>query len=115
MRYYLILLFVFEGFRVSAQDCNSILVGEVYDFHDNRPLDGATVTITGKDRTTLSKEDGKFSFRNLCDGVLELEISHPSCTTKFVVLTIKGDTFEKCFLEHHLEELEEVKDVGNIP
>lgn len=115
MRYYFILLFVFAGFRVSAQDCNSILVGEVYDFHDNRPLDGATVSITGKDRTTLSKEDGKFSFRNLCDGVLELEISHPSCTTKFVVLTIKGDTFEKVFLEHHLEELEEVKVVGNIP
>ncbi|PIB38085.1 TonB-dependent receptor [Maribacter sp. 4G9] len=115
MKYSLILLIVLMGISVNAQDCNSILVGEVYDFHDNRPLDGATISISGMDRTTLSKEDGKFSFRNLCNGVLELEVSHPSCTTKFVLISINGDTFEKILLEHHLEELKEVKVVGNTP
>lgn len=114
MKYYLILLVVSMGISLKAQDCNSILVGEVYDFHDNRPLTGAIISITGMDRTTISKADGKFSFRNLCDGVIELEVSHPSCSTKFVTVKIDDDTFEKIFLEHHLEELEEVKVVGNI-
>ncbi|GGD91748.1 membrane protein [Maribacter cobaltidurans] len=91
------------------------MIGSVIDFHDNTPLSGATISITGLDKTTISKEDGKFSFRNLCDGVIELEVSHPVCTTKFVVVTINGDTFEKILLEHHLEELEEVKVVSNIP
>lgn len=115
MKYYLILLVLFSGFYVSSQNCNSILVGEIIDFHDNTPLKGATISITGMNRTTISKQDGKFSFRNLCDGVIELEVSHPVCTTKFIVVTIDGDTFEKVLLEHHLEELEEVKVVSNIP
>ena len=115
MKFYLLLGILLSGFVAHAQDCNSILVGEVIDFHDNSPLIGATISITGMDKSTKSKADGKFSFRNLCDGVLELEVSHPVCTTKFVTVTINGDTFEKVRLEHHLEELEEVKVVSNIP
>src|SRR6056297_2656765 len=115
MKFYLILFVLFSGFIINAQDCNSILVGEIIDFHDNKPLSGATISITGMNRNTVSKSDGKFSFRDLCDGIIELEVSHPVCTTRFVTVTISGDTFEKVTLEHHLEELEEVKVVSNIP
>lgn len=105
------LLLVHTG---TAQQCESILLGEIIDFHDNTPLAGATIFVTGKNRQTISDEDGKFRFKDLCNGVLELEISHPECTTKFVTLTVSGDTYEKVLLEHHLEELDEVKVIGAV-
>lgn len=105
------LLWVHTG---KAQQCKSILLGEIMDFHDNTPLSGATILVTGKRRQTISTEGGKFRFENLCDGVLELEISHPECTTKFVTLTVNGDTYQKVLLEHHLEELDEVKVIGAV-
>ena len=115
MKYYLFIIAVLSSLMAISQDCNAILLGEVLDFHDNSPLVGATISITGKDVKTISNGNGKFTFKNLCEGVIELEVSHPECTSKFVTLTIDGDTFEKIKLEHHLEELEEVKVVGDVP
>lgn len=115
MKYYLYVFVIFCSSIIYAQDCNSILIGEIVDFHDNSPLSDATINITGKNTTTVSKENGKFSFKNLCDGVLELEVSHPECTTKFVTININGDTYSEIRLEHHLEELSEVKVVGEVP
>ncbi len=115
MKYYLFVLAVISSIVVSAQDCKAILLGEVVDFHDNSPLVGATISITGLDRKTVSSNNGKFTFKDLCNGGIELEVSHPECTSKFVNVTIDGDTFEKIKLEHHLEELEEVKVVGDVP
>jgi iron complex outermembrane receptor protein len=106
-------VFLFGGTTL-AQDCKSILLGEIIDFHDKTVLQGATVTITGKDQRTISDKDGKFKFERLCNGVLELEVSHPECTSKFVIVTISGDTYERIVLEHHLEELDEVKVTGAI-
>lgn len=95
-----------------SQDCNAILLGEVVDFHDNTPLQNATVRITGTKMFAQSDSSGKFSFKTLCDGVIELEIAHPECKSQFVTLTIDGDTYQKISLEHHLEELDEVKVIG---
>ncbi len=114
MKHCLFVIIVLFALLTSAQDCNSILVGEVVDFHDNSSLSGATISITGKEMRTVSSNSGKFSFRNLCDGVIELEVSHPSCTTKFVTVTIAGDSFQEIRLEHHLEELDEVKVVSSV-
>lgn len=115
MKYFLSVFLVLGSMLISAQDCNSILIGEIVDFHDNTPLVGATINITTQNSITTSKDGGKFSFRNLCDGVIELEIAHPECTSKFVTVAINGDTFQKISLEHHVEELEEVKVVGEVP
>lgn len=113
MKYSILLLFSLclcsQGI---AQKCESILLGEIIDFHNNTSLDGAIISITGKNIQVLSKNGGKFRIENLCDGVIELEISHHECTTKFITLNITGDTYEKILLEHHLEELEEVRVTG---
>ncbi len=106
-----LLCIVGSGF---AQNCESILLGQVIDFHDNTPLEGATILITGTQDTTVTKSDGKFRFEGLCDGVLELEIFHPDCKSQFITITIEGDTFKKVSLEHHLEELQEVNVVGDL-
>ena len=108
----LLLLYFFCNNSI-AQECKSILLGEIIDFHDNTPLVDASISITGKSIKTISSEDGKFSFTNLCNGVLELEISHPECKSQFITLILKGNTYKKIRLEHHLEELEEVKVVGD--
>lgn len=115
MKYSVMLLFAcLWGWTTVAQECKSILLGEIIDFHDNTPLSGATIAITGKNQQTLSNQEGKFRFEHLCDAVLELEISHPECISKFVTIVIKGDTYQKILLEHHLEELDEVKVTGTI-
>ena len=102
---------VVNGF---AQNCESILLGQVVDFHDNTPLEGATVLITGKQKSIVTGADGKFRFEDLCDGVLELEIFHPDCKSQFITVSIEGDTYKKVSLEHHLEELQEVKVTGDL-
>ncbi len=114
MRFYLVLIFTCVAGNTSfAQDCNSILFGEVIDFHDNTVLENATITITGKNRSTTSDEYGKFNFKTLCNGVIELEVSHPNCRTQFISIAINGNTYQKIRIEHHLEELNEVKVIGN--
>ncbi len=110
---YVIVLTILFGNYLAGQDCTSILLGEVVDFHDNTPLENATVLVSGKKLTATTDSAGKFSFKSLCDGILELEISHPECKSQFVTLTIEGDTYHKISLEHHLEELDEVKVVGD--
>ncbi|QLG47092.1 TonB-dependent receptor [Costertonia aggregata] len=97
-----------------GQNCNSILLGEVVDFHDNTPLEGATILLVGKEKTVFTGFNGKFRFENLCDGILELEVFHPECKSQFITVDIKGDTYKKISLEHHLEELDEVKVIGDI-
>ncbi len=115
MRFFLVLLVAFiSANQLLGQNCNSILLGEVVDFHDNTPLVNATINITGENLNATSDTSGKFRFELLCDGVIELEISHPDCKSQFVTMTIEGDTYQKIRLEHHLEELEEVKVIGDI-
>ncbi len=96
-----------------AQNCKSILLGEVVDFHDGTPLASAIIKVTGLDLETIADSAGKFNFQNLCNGTIELEILHPDCKSKFVTIDIDGDTYQKITLEHHLEELEEVHVVGD--
>ena len=115
MKYSIMLLFtLFLSGKSVAQKCESILLGQIVDFHNNTSLDGATISVTGKNIQVLSKNGGKFRIENLCEGVIELEISHHECTTKFVTVVINGDTYEKILLEHHLEELEEVRVTGTF-
>ncbi|MEO9893345.1 carboxypeptidase-like regulatory domain-containing protein, partial [Aurantibacter sp.] len=114
MRTLAIALFtIIAAYNLNAQDCTSILIGEIIDFHDNTPLQNATVLITGTNRSAKTDFNGKFRIETLCDGELELEIYHEECKTKLMSVLINGDTFQKISLEHHLEELHEVKVIGS--
>jgi len=108
-----VVLAILSGNYLTSQDCNSILLGEVVDFHDNTPLANATIEVNGKQLQAVTDASGKFSFKTLCNGLVEIEISHPDCKSQFVQILIDGDTYHKIRLEHHLEELEEVKVVGD--
>lgn len=114
MRYTLTILciIVCQSF-VFSQDCSNILLGEVIDFHDKQPLADAIIQVRGNKKQVYSDEFGKFTLKNLCNGIIELEISHPECSTRFVTVEIYGNTHKKITLEHHLEELNEVKVTGS--
>ena len=102
-------LVLFLFFQLSfTQNCESVLLGELKDFHDNTPIVGATIYIKNLNKYTTSDVDGKFKIENLCKGELILEISHVACETRTLTYNITGDTFKSITLEHHLEELSEV-------
>ena len=113
MKYLMTLLFLAAyTISINAQQCSGILLGEVVDFHDESLLTDARISIVNQPGFVTSDQNGKFSFKNLCDGLLELEVSHPECKTQFVTVQMKGDSFVRIALEHHLEELEEVSVTG---
>ncbi len=103
----LILFVLFSGF-IYSQNCKSIFIGEVIDFHDKKPLVNATIKLISTNRITIADEKGKFTFKDLCDKTYTVEVSHIGCETKQIIITINGDTFSKIDLEHHAEELDEV-------
>ncbi len=98
---------------LGAQDCQYLLSGKVIDYHDRTPLIGATITIVGIEKSVLSDTNGTYEFSGLCEGNYELEVSHPECATTFIPIKVSGNTEFTVKLEHHLEELKEVKVYGD--
>jgi len=43
-----------------------------------------------------------------------VEVSHIGCETKEVIVSINGDTYSKIYLEHHIEELNEITVSDNL-
>jgi len=104
---WIVVLFIFSA--IHSQNCNYTFIGEVIDFHDGTSMSGATVNIETLNRYTAADINGKFSIKNLCNGQLSLVISHVGCETKRILVNINGDTYSKINMEHHLEELDEVR------
>ncbi|TYA71522.1 TonB-dependent receptor [Seonamhaeicola marinus] len=109
---FLILFIPFSCF-IFSQNCNSILIGEITDFHNAEALENATIKLAGTNKATISDQKGKFTFKDLCDGSYTLEVSHIGCKTKFLTININGNTYQPIRLEHHLEELNEVTVAGS--
>ena len=98
---------------IVAQNCSSSLSGTVVDYHDRTALANASILVIGQNTQTTSDSEGNYILMNLCSGSYEIEVSHPSCNTLIIPVTIEGDTKLEIKLEHHLEELQEVKVVGD--
>jgi iron complex outermembrane receptor protein len=96
-----------------TQNCTYTLFGEVKDFHDGTPMSGATIYVETLDKYLAADINGNFSIKNLCNGNLILVVSHVGCDTKRVEVNIEGDTYKEINMEHHVEELNEVKISGN--
>ena len=112
MKYYVLILACTILNLANSQNCTSKFFGEVHDFHDGTPIVAAAIYIENLDKYTTSDINGKFSIDNLCDGKLTIVVSHLGCETKRLNILISGDTFFEINLEHHFEELSEVKVEG---
>ncbi len=108
----LALLFFISTALVHAQECNSTLSGSVMDFHDNSVLEGAMIYVKDLDITAESDSMGDYRIENLCNGTYELVVSHPECDPVFLSVEVNGNSVEDLLLEHHVEELDEVKVIG---
>lgn len=95
-----------------SQECDLSLEGLVIDYHDQTPLEGAVLEVTARGRYAQTDLEGRFKIGDLCAGVYELQISHPECRTVFQTFEIRKDTTVRILLEHHIEELEEVRVYG---
>ena len=47
-------------------------------------------------------------YKRQCNDIIEIEIAHIGCETQTVTINLEEETFKTVYLEHHLEELEEV-------
>jgi iron complex outermembrane receptor protein len=85
----------------------------ISDYHDGTSIFGATVYIQNLNRYTITDEQGKFEIKNLCEGSLQIIISHISCETKEVKINLTKDIYKEYTLEHHIEELKELNITAN--
>ena len=70
MKYYVfIVILVCMSFGF-AQKCDAVFLGELRDFHDNTPLNGATVFIKDLNKYVSSDENGKFKIENLSNALV---------------------------------------------
>lgn len=113
MKHYLLIVLLCLFNLVHSQNCIYTFLGEVADFHDGTPMSGATVHIETLNTYIIADIDGKFTIKNLCKGKLILTISHVGCDTKHLEVDINGDTYKEINMEHHIEELHEVKISGH--
>ena len=108
MRLFALLLLLCCSMQSYSQDCNNTLYGSLLDIHDGSVLSGATVIVAQTGVGVLTDLDGNFVISNLCSATYQLQISHPSCSTKAFSVLIKDDTQKIFKLEHHLESLNEI-------
>lgn len=108
MRLFALLLLLCCSMQSYSQDCNNTLYGSLLDIHDGSVLSGATVIVAQTGVGVLTDLDGNFVISNLCSATYQLQISHPSCSTKAFSVLIKDDTQKTFKLEHHLESLNEI-------
>lgn len=112
MKYFISILCFSVFSFVQSQNCSSTFSGEVHDFHDGTPIINATIFIENLNKYTTTDVNGQFSINNLCNDVINIEISHLACETKKMDVTIDGDTYLEINLEHHIEALSEVEVKG---
>ncbi|MFY0631261.1 MAG: TonB-dependent receptor [Flavobacteriaceae bacterium] len=108
-KYYWIIFVALYAINMTAQDCNISLKGIVTDFHDGTPISEATVQIEGTKKYAVTDKKGAFTLRNLCNSSFLLVVSHISCDTKKIKVDTQKSKSIKIRLEHHIEELTEVK------
>ncbi|AJR04013.1 TonB-dependent receptor [Siansivirga zeaxanthinifaciens] len=113
MKYNLVIIVCCFISTLYSQNCKSTFFGEVKDFHDGTPIVGAAVFFENLNKYTTTDINGKFTIVNICDGNLIMSISHLACDTKRLEVTVNGNTYREIYMEHHIEELHEVKIDGH--
>ncbi|GAA0870949.1 TonB-dependent receptor [Gangjinia marincola] len=78
------------------------------DFHNQEPLANAQVYLPVLNRSTITDQKGEFVIDNLCNLNIYLEIYHISCEPYQKEISFETNKPIVFYMEHHLEELEEV-------
>lgn len=108
MRIYALMALLFFSIVSFSQNCNNSLSGKVIDLHDGTALVGAMIIVAGTEQTVFTDNEGKFILPELCNEMYALQISHPYCLTNGYKVNVDGNINKTFYLEHHLEELNEI-------
>jgi iron complex outermembrane receptor protein len=84
-------------------DAPGIITG-VLTTTDGKPAGGVTVTLKGSNRTTLTDDDGHFSFRRLAPGNYEIEISFIGYESIDQSITVDGSKPARLMLQLKVSE-----------
>lgn len=95
-----------------TEKCDFTLSGQVIDEHDQTPLPYATVYIKETGHGIVADSNGFYVLPKLCIGKLNLVVNHVSCKPVTLMVTIKGNARQNLYLEHHLEDLQEITIAG---
>ena len=112
MKHFLFFIFWLLPIFGFSQNCNFSLSGTVVDFHDGSVIESANVYIKDTNIFAVTNKKGEFILKGLCKGKITVVISHIACNTIEKEINITKNHQEKFLLEHHTEQLEEVKVVG---
>lgn len=103
LKYFYSTLLFFTVVLLQAQ--NFAVTGQVLDYHDKSPLEGATVTVDKK--STVTDAEGKF-FLKIPKGVYHLTAVHPECAPLEQSISVIQSVHLLLTLEHHEAEIEGV-------
>ncbi|WP_128760945.1 TonB-dependent receptor [Leeuwenhoekiella aestuarii] len=108
MKFFSLMLMLFLGIQLQAQQCNYSISGVVRDFHDGDALVNSTLSVNGFEIYALSDFDGNYKLEGLCAGTYTITITHPECEVAEFTVEVAGDVKRDFKLEHHTEELNSV-------
>lgn len=91
-----------------AQDCSEDFHGQVFDLHDNHTLADAVITVQETNQNVVSNAQGEFHLTDLCSGNYSLLIRHVECEELLLKISIPFSGTKRIYLEHHVNELEEI-------
>lgn len=101
-------LLILLAHNIYGQDCFYTIEGKIVDTGTKHPLEYANIYVEELETGTLADSNGHFELKKLCKGSYHLRVSHISCETVNLYVTLKNDTTININLAHHNELLNEV-------
>lgn len=107
-KYYLTYLLLCFTSIILSQNCILTLRGNIKDFHNGSPIEGASIKIQDSEIYSITDSKGDFIVKNICISKFKIIVSHISCNSEVISIDLDKKSFINIQLEHHIEELNEV-------
>ena len=107
-KYYLTYLLLCFTSIILSQNCILTLRGNIKDFHNGSPIEGASIKIQDSEIYSITDSKGDFIVKNICISKFKIIVSHISCNSEVISIDLDKKSFVNIQLEHHIEELNEV-------
>ena len=102
-----IIYFITVGF-IFPQDCKLDFEGYIINSDSSLPLEAAVVEVVGTNYNTISSKNGYFNFKNLCDEIIRIKVSHINCPDFYAEINLNETRKKNFFLDHEITTLNEV-------
>ena len=107
MRNYITGLLLFITQFGLGQNCDLVLSGIIKD-HFGHPLEFTNILLEESGQGAVADSVGNFQITKLCAGEYHLRVSHISCETVRLFVSVQRDTTIEIEMEHHSEFLQSV-------